>query len=185
MKAALFLDRDGTIIESVHYLNCKEQVVVLPKVVRALRELQSLGFLLIIVTNQAAIKKGLLSLEGLEEIQNHLSFILEKEGVKIDDWYFSPEAMIGKDREVVEFRNRKPGPGMLLDAAEEHNIDLSKSWMIGDMLSDTLAGRNAKVGSTILLTTGLSSDENTSHYSVDFIARTMLEAKEIILNSMR
>ena len=183
MKAAVFLDRDGTLIESVHYLNKKEQLKILDGVPLALNELQNAGYLLILVTNQAAIGKGLLTVNGLAEIQQYFEDILSIHNVRIDAWYFCPEIRLSSDREVIEHPDRKPGPGMLLKASEDFNIDLSRSWMVGDMISDTLAGKNAGVKGNILVKTGLFDHEILSHPSVDYVANSMQEVKDIILNS--
>jgi len=183
MKPAVFLDRDGTLIESVHYLNKKEQVRILEGVPQALKALREAGYLLILVTNQAAIGKSKLSVDGLIEVQEHFDELLLNENVSIDAWYFCPEVRLGNDREAIEHPDRKPGPGMLLKAAKEYKIDLSQSWMVGDMVSDTLAGKNAGVLGTILVKTGLFDNEIAKHPSVDYVAVSFQDAKDIILQS--
>jgi histidinol-phosphate phosphatase family protein len=182
MKPAIFLDRDGTLIESVHYLNKKEQVKLLPGVSLALKDLQDAGYLLILVTNQAAIGKGLLTVEGLYEIQEHIDTLMATDNVKIDDWYFCPEVGRSNNREVIEHQDRKPGPGMLREAAINNNIDLGNSWMVGDMLSDTLAGRNAGVMKTILLESAFHDPKDIAHFSVDYVAQSMPEVRDIVLS---
>lgn len=182
MKPAVFLDRDGTLIKSVHYLNKKEQVELIPGVADTLQQLHEAGFALIIVTNQAAIGKGLLSVEGLHEIQAHFDALLAAEGAAIDAWYFCDKLRTAEDREAVDHPDRKPGPGMLLRAAQEHHLDLSQSWMVGDMVSDTLAGRNAHVKATVLVKTGLHEESTLQHPSVDYVIDTIADLAPLIQN---
>lgn len=182
MKPAVFLDRDGTLIKSVHYLNKKEQVELIPGAVDTLKRLHQAGYALIIVTNQAAIGKGLLTVEGLYEIQAYFDELLAAEGTAIDAWYFCDKLRTTEDREAVDDPFRKPGPGMLLQAAEEHQLDVSQSWMVGDMVSDTLAGRNAEVKATVLVKTGLHEEATLKHHSVDHVIESISDLADLILS---
>jgi D-glycero-D-manno-heptose 1,7-bisphosphate phosphatase len=139
----VFLDRDGTLIESVHYLSDPGQVRVLPGVNQALLRLRAAGFVCVIATNQAAIGKGLLTSARLEEIHAELKLQLMTGGATVDAIYHCPTPALSEDRTLVECPDRKPGPGMLLRAAREMQLDLSRSWMIGDQVSDALAGHYA------------------------------------------
>ena len=161
---AVFFDRDGTLIEHVHYLCRPEQVRLIPGVAQALIEIAALGYRRILVTNQSAIAKGLLTVEGLRAIQAELAKQLAAQGASLDDWYFCP--FTGSlDREQIEYANRKPGPGMLRKAADDHKIDLLGSFMVGDMISDVLAGKNAGCAASILVgSSGLANHPAVDHY---------------------
>jgi D,D-heptose 1,7-bisphosphate phosphatase len=142
-RPAVFLDRDGTVIEHVHYLSDPALVRLLPGAAEALRRLRRAGFARVLVTNQSAIGRGMLTLDRLEEIHAELERQLAASGATLDDIYYCPDAPFGDDRTVVEHSDRKPGPGMLLRAADELGLDLDASWMVGDLISDVLAGHNA------------------------------------------
>lgn len=181
MRPAVFLDRDGTLIEAVHYLNQPDQVQLIAGAAATLRQLEKAGYLRILVTNQAAIGKGLLTVEVLQEIQAELDRQLSVEDASLDAWYYCPEVRHTDDREAIEHPDRKPGPGMLLRAASELGISLEKSWMVGDMVSDTLAGRNARCKATILVQTGLSDEDSSSHASVDYISQSIADIGNLIM----
>jgi D-glycero-D-manno-heptose 1,7-bisphosphate phosphatase len=141
---AVFLDRDKTLIEDPGYLDRPEGVRLLPGVVEALRRLKAVGYRLIVVTNQAAVARGRLTIEGLERIHAELRRQILVAGIELDAIYYCPYHPEGTvppyDREHEE---RKPAPGMLLRAAREMGLDLSRSWMVGDRLRDVQAGRRA------------------------------------------
>lgn len=154
MRPAVFLDRDGTIIREVHHIARPEQVEILPGAAAAIGDLRRAGFACVVVSNQSAVGRGMITLEDVRLVQAEVEKRLASEGVRIDGFYFSPIAPIGSDRRLVEHPERKPGPGMLVRAARELDLDLRASWMIGDMLSDLLAGRNAGCRASILVRTG-------------------------------
>lgn len=143
LQPAVFLDRDGTLIEHVPYLADPALVRLLPGTAEALRRLRRAGFALVLVTNQSAIGRGMLSENRLDEIHTELNRQLAASGVTIDGIYYCPVAPEGADRTVVEYSDRKPGPGMLLRSAADLRLDLAASWMVGDLISDVLAGLNA------------------------------------------
>jgi D,D-heptose 1,7-bisphosphate phosphatase len=153
-RPAVFLDRDGTLIEEVHYLSDPTRVRLLPGTAEALRRLLGAGFVRVVVTNQSAIARGRLTESRLHEIHDAMNRQLAAAGASIDAVYFCPETPIGVDRTVVEHGDRKPGPGMLIRAAEELGLNLGRSWMVGDMISDILAGINAGCRGSILVRTG-------------------------------
>ncbi|MDD5065872.1 MAG: HAD-IIIA family hydrolase [bacterium] len=152
MNKAVFLDRDGTIIEDAHYLNDTGDIRFIPGVVRGLKRLQEAGFLLVIITNQSGIGRGYFSENKLKQIHRHLLGLLEKEGVLISRIYFAP--YYGKSR-IPQYRKgaflRKPGPGMLLLAEKEMDLSLSHSFMLGDKDSDIGAGIQAGLKCNILI----------------------------------
>lgn len=145
MKKAVFLDRDGTIIYDVHFLSRLEDCVLLPGVASMLRSFQTAGYELIVVTNQGGIARGFFDAAFVQQTHVYLSKMLAAEGVFIKAFYFCPhhptEAKV-KDL-LIDCSCRKPKPGMLLQAAADHAIDLRASFMIGNAPSDLAAGAAA------------------------------------------
>jgi D,D-heptose 1,7-bisphosphate phosphatase len=172
-RPAVFLDRDGTLIEHVPYLSDPALVSLLPGAAEALQRLRHAGFARILVTNQSAIGRGMLAVNRLHEIHVELYRQLSLKGATIDGIYYCPDAPKGDDRTVVENPDRKPGPGMLLRAAAELNVDLGRSWMVGDLISDVLAGLNAGCKS-ILVQSG-----QTSQAEADTVADLALIAPDL------
>ena len=180
MRAAAFLDRDGTIIEHVHHLNDPAQVRLIPGAAEAIRILQAFDYACVVITNQSVIGRGLLTVEGLERIHAEMHRQFAAHGVRLDGVFFCPIAPGVNNRSTMEHPDRKPGPGMLLRAAREMLLDISRSWMIGDMHSDMLAGRNARCRATILVKTGKGVDVADGDPSVDHVAASLLEAAQLI-----
>lgn len=147
-QKAIFLDRDGTINKYVGFLREIEQFELLPNTSEAIKKINNSGYLAIVVTNQPVIARGEVTFEQLDQIHNKMETLLGKDGAYLDGIYFCPhhphKGFEGEISELkVECECRKPKPGMLLQAAKDFNIDLSKSWMIGDSDNDILAGENA------------------------------------------
>lgn len=147
-QKAIFLDRDGTINKYVGFLREIEQFELLPNTSEAIKKINDSGYLAIVVTNQPVIARGEVTFEQLDQIHNKMETLLGKDGAYLDGIYFCPHhPHKGFETEIpelkVECECRKPKPGMLLQAAKDFNIDLSKSWMIGDSDNDILAGENA------------------------------------------
>lgn len=155
-RPAVFLDRDGTLIEHVPYLSDPALLQLLPGAAEALKRLRREGFARVLVTNQSAIGRGILTEERLDEIHVELNRQLAASGATVDGIYHCPDVPGCDDRTIVENPNRKPGPGMLLCAAAELGLDLGASWMVGDLISDVLAGINAGCRS-ILVQSGQTS----------------------------
>lgn len=133
VRQAVFLDRDGVLIADTGYIHRVEDVQVLPGVKQALQALKSAGWLLVVVTNQSGIGRGLFHVESYEAVTRHLRAMLPE----IDAVYCCPHAPGGG------CACRKPAPGMLLQAAHELGVDLSRSIMLGDKESDVAAGVSA------------------------------------------
>lgn len=147
-QKAIFLDRDGTLNEYIGFLRHIDQLVLLPDVCQAIKKINEAGYLAIVITNQPVIARGEVTLPQLQEIHNKLETLLGQEGAYLDAIYYCPHhPHKGYEGEIPELKIecscRKPKPGMLLQAAEEFNIDLSQSWMIGDGENDILAGKAA------------------------------------------
>ncbi len=148
MKMAIFLDRDGTIVEEVNYLSRIEDMVLIEGAARALRSLKEEGFFLVVVTNQAGVARGYFDARTVMELNAELNRWLEKEGAQIDAFYYCPHHPdFGAPCDC-----RKPSPGMVELAAREHSIDLENSWVVGDKLSDVGAGARAGCKTALVLT---------------------------------
>jgi D-glycero-D-manno-heptose 1,7-bisphosphate phosphatase len=148
VNRAVFLDRDGTIIEDKDYLHKPEDVVILPGTIAALKQLQDAGFILIMVTNQSGVGRGYFTLGDVERVHAHLAREFAAAGVQFRKIYIAPEAPDQPSR------GRKPSPQFLFDARDEFQIDLAQSYMIGDKLIDLECGWNAGVKKSILVRTG-------------------------------
>jgi D-glycero-D-manno-heptose 1,7-bisphosphate phosphatase len=179
VKKAVFFDRDGTLIELVHHLADPREVRLLPKAGDAVRTLRELGYLSVLVTNQSAIGRGKLTVDGLREVQAEFDRQLAAFDASVDGFYFCPHKPLVTDPTVIEHPDRKPGPGMLLRAAREHGLDLSRSWMIGDTISDMWAGRNAGCRGTILVRTGYGRDAPLGT-AIDHVVEDVWAAAELI-----
>ncbi len=148
MKPALFLDRDGVIIVEKHYLKDWKEVELLPGVGTALKRAQDAGFELFIVSNQSGIGRGLILESESEMCFERTRYLLEQHGVKIKEIFVAPEH---PDEPSI---GRKPSPHFVNLAASKYDIDKSKSYFIGDRLSDLLCGKNANLRASILVMTG-------------------------------
>lgn len=149
---AVFLDRDGTLIVERNYLSDPALVELFSDAPRALNRLQAAGFRLFLVTNQSGIGRGYYSVEDLHRVHDRLLALLAAEGVKIDRIYFAPEAPDQPSR------GRKPSPQFLFDARDEFALDLGRSYVVGDKLSDLECGWNAGVRSSLLVRTGYGAE---------------------------
>ncbi|WP_071593323.1 D-glycero-alpha-D-manno-heptose-1,7-bisphosphate 7-phosphatase [Kamptonema formosum] len=181
LRPAVFLDRDGTLIKHVHHLCSPDRVALEQGAAEALYLLQKAGFVRVVVTNQSVVGRGMLSVGGLKAIHDKMEQLLSKQGASVDSIYFSTHVPRTSDLSKVEYFDRKPGPGMLLRAAQELGLSLAKSWMIGDSISDVLAGANAGCKGNCLLKTGLYSLEGQYSDQISFIASDILEAAQRIL----
>jgi D-glycero-D-manno-heptose 1,7-bisphosphate phosphatase len=164
---AVFFDRDGTLMEDVHYCGDPRLVRVYSGVRDALRELRSSGWGVFIISNQAGIGRGLITPEQHLEVEAEF---LRQAG-EIDGSYYCP------DRPDRPSKRRKPEPGMVLEAAAEHAIDLSASWMVGDKAIDVECGRRAGVR-TIQVLTGYGADQQCG---ADLTCADAVEAVQAIM----
>jgi HAD superfamily hydrolase (TIGR01662 family) len=162
---AVFFDRDGTLMEEVHYCGDPARVRIYPGVPEGLRRLREAGFRTFIVSNQSGIGRGLITEAQYRTVQAELIAQIG-EGL-IDGSYFCPEAP------GTASKRRKPEPAMLLEAAAEFDLDLSHSWMIGDKSADVECGRRAGV-KTILVLTGYGAEQDcTPNYRVRDVAEAI------------
>jgi len=186
---AVFLDRDGTIIEEVDYLDSLDKVELLPGIPEALFALRAGGFKLFVVTNQSGVARGLFDETFVHETHEFLSRKLKEFGCPVDGFYFCPHHPTeGRGRYRIQCSCRKPKPGMILQAIKEHNLDLSQCWMVGDKKSDIMAGKNAGI-KTVLVLTGYgrkTMKELVEKGYLDIpIGKDMKEVAQIILESKK
>ncbi len=176
MKKAVIFDRDGTLIVDKVYLNDPEAIEYLPQIFTALRILRDAGFVFFVATNQSGVPRGLVSIQNLNEIHRRIRAAFAEHAVDILDFYYAP--YLTHDDHIF----RKPNPGMLLQAAQEYNLDLGLSWMIGDRMTDVEAGQRAGAR-TILLSARAEGHTTrppdgvfeTVHDAVRFIVQTSQE----------
>ena len=171
-QRAVFIDRDGTINKYVGFLTDIEDFELIDGVTDAIKKINSSGYLAIVVTNQPVVARGEVSFSELDQIHNKMETLLGKEGAYLDAIYYCPHhPHKGYEGEVEELKIdcecRKPKPGMLLKAAGDFNIDLTRSWMIGDGENDIKAG-NAAGCRTILI--------GDSNFGQDISAQNLYDA---------
>ena len=153
MKKAIFLDRDGTLIQEVGYLRMLEDLRFTPRAAEALQIFASLGYLNIVITNQSAVARGLLSPKALNKIHQKLKSMAKEEDATIHDIFFCPHFPEGRVAPYnIECSCRKPKSGMLEQAVEKHHIDLQQSILIGDKICDLELGKNAGLRTILVLT---------------------------------
>lgn len=179
---AIFLDRDDTLIEDSGYISSPEQVKLLPGTTQALMQLKQMGYKLVVVSNQSGIARGMFTEDDLTHIHARLKELLATEGAYLDQIYYCPyhpEGVIEKYRKESDLR--KPNPGMLLTAAEEMDIDLGQSWMIGNEYHDTTAGKRVGCRTILLnLPPGVIKTPKPTDPAPDFKAVNLKEAANII-----
>ena len=180
MQPAIFLDRDGTVVEPRHYPSRPEDLVVYPGIGPRLRQLSEAGFLLVIVTNQSGLARGYFSIEDLDWMHDYLRLELARDGVVIDAIQYCPHHPDGEVPDLAcSCDCRKPQPGMLLEAAERLGIDCSKSWMIGDILDDVEAGHRAGCRS-LLVDIGTESPPPSGIRTPYAVLATITDALDLI-----
>jgi D-glycero-D-manno-heptose 1,7-bisphosphate phosphatase len=168
-RRAIFFDRDGTLMEDAHYCGDPARVKVFPGVPGALRRLKQAGFGVFIITNQSGIGRGLISEAQYAAVQEE--FLRQAGRDSVDASYYCPDAP------GVPSKCRKPEPGMVLQAAEAHHIDLSGSYFVGDKSADIECGRRAGTR-TVLVLTGYGREQKCA---ADFTCRDAVDAMNTIL----
>lgn len=156
MRKALFLDRDGVINEEVNYLYKIEDFVFIDEIFAICKTYQQNGFIIVIITNQAGIARGKYTIADFEKLNNWMKTQFSEKGITIEKVYFCPH----HPEFTGECNCRKPKPGMIFQAQKEFNIDLSKSILIGDKISDIEAGLNAGIESSYHIEEILSAFPN-------------------------
>lgn len=181
-KVAVFVDRDHTLIDDPGYISDPDQVHLLDGIADGLRRLREAGLPVIVVSNQSGVARGLFTEQDLEAIHQRLRSDLQEHGADVDAIYYCP-FLDGPEAVVEEYRRdsnlRKPKPGMLLKAAREMNLDLIRSWMIGDSDRDVQAGRSA--GCRTILTW---RREDAGVTGADYVTADFSAAVDIVLASL-
>lgn len=185
-QKCIFLDRDGTINRYVGFLRDHTQMELLDHAAEALRMINESEYLAIVVSNQPVIARGDCSFEELERIHNRMYTLLGKAGAYVDGLYFCPhhpdQGFAGEVKELkMKCHCRKPDIGMIEQAAEDFNIDLAGSWMIGDMTVDIQTGINAGLR-TMLVQTGVAGEDQKYSVQADFVQTDLLQCVRTILD---
>lgn len=185
---AVFLDRDGTVNTEEDYLSRVESVRLEKNAAEGLKLLQNAGFLLVVVTNQSGVARGLFDEAAVAAVNERLADILAENGVKIDAFYYCPHHPEGTMAQYARECNcRKPASGMFRAAARDLDIDLAASYTVGDRARDLQAGRNVGTG-TVLVRTGYGLNtvkELDPSQSPDYVADDLKSAAAWILNDAR
>ena len=181
MNKAVFFDKDGTLIKDVPYNVNPELIFLTDHIAEVLSMLRNNGYLLILVSNQGGLARGYFNKQELMTASSKLIELLAEEGAYLDAYYYCPHHPEGTIPELaVPCSCRKPSPGMLLMAAREHDIDLSQSWMVGDILDDMEAGKRAGC-KTIFYNNGNETMwEMNAFRKPDYVITDLLEAAGII-----
>lgn len=175
MRPCIFFDRDGTLIEERHYLSDPEQVALLPGAAEAVRLARSHGYLAVVLTNQSGVGRGYFTLDDVRRVNARMAELLAAGGAAIDGIYVCPHAP------EDHCDCRKPRTGLVQQAAHELDIDLTRSWMIGDKASDVELASNAGMRGILVKTGyGAQARQEVSAGFV-FVAETVLDAVARIL----
>jgi D-glycero-D-manno-heptose 1,7-bisphosphate phosphatase len=182
---AVFLDRDGTLNEDPGYISDPENVILYPDTGDALALLKKYGFLLIVISNQSGIARGLMTRDEVDAVNDRINQQLSEFKVKIDAFYYCPSHPDFSSEE--ECICRKPSPKLIFEAAKEFNIDLNSSYFIGDTVADVQCGKNAGI-KTVLVKTG-KGEESFSILQKDnifptFVAENLFNACKFILGDI-
>ncbi|HSL42436.1 MAG TPA: HAD family hydrolase [Anaerolineales bacterium] len=178
---AVFLDKDGTLVEDIPYNVDPDRIRLTEGAYEALRLIQEHDFKLIVISNQSGVARGFFQERDLFQVRSMLKQLLAAAGVFLTDFYYCPHLPEGSVREyAVDCTCRKPQPGMLYRAAQEHDLDLSASWLVGDILHDIEAGNRAGCR-TVLLDNGHETEWQLSPgRQPDFIVKNLKGAADKI-----
>lgn len=182
LSAAVFIDKDGTLIHDVPYNVDPERVRLREDAGEALARLQQNGYRLILVSNQSGIALGLFEPDALDAVWARIAVVLSDHGVVLDAIYHCPHHPDGTHpRYAGPCACRKPEPGLMMQAAREHGLDLARSWLIGDILDDIEAGHRAGCR-TVLLDVGSETEWRAGPLRTsDYVAGNLSEAADEIL----
>ena len=188
-QRAIFLDRDGTINVSKGFISKADDLELIPGTIDAIKAINKSGALAIVITNQPVIARGECSFEELHNIHNKLKTLLGEKGAFVDDIFYCPHHPDkGFEGEVPELKFdcecRKPKTGMIDEAVKKYNIDLSKSYMVGDSTMDLETARNAGIKS-VLVNTGFAGNDGKYDRSCDIEADNLFDAVEKIIKDFR
>jgi D-glycero-D-manno-heptose 1,7-bisphosphate phosphatase len=182
MHKAVFLDRDGTIVEDVGYLSTPDQIKFIPGAIEAIKKLNEAGYKVVVISNQAGVARGLITEDMLQTIDKTLHRFILNGGAHLDGVYYCPhhpEYGVYPYHQACECR--KPHPGLIKRAQRDLNLDLSASYMIGDKATDIEAGKRAGT-KTILVLSGRGKEEKEKlKEKPNYVAEDLLSAVKWIL----
>ena len=184
-QKAIFMDRDGTINKYNGLVYKEEQFELEDCAYDAIRMINGSGYLGIIITNQPVVARGLCDIEDVENIHNKMETMLGEKGAYLDDIFYCPHHPDkGYPEEnplyKIKCHCRKPDTGMIEEAANKYNIDLSRSWFVGDTTMDIQTGKNAGL-KTILVKTGIGGEDGKYDAKADYICDNLEEAVKLII----
>ncbi len=186
MQRAIFLDRDGTINHDPGYIKDSSEIVILPGVAEGIKKLKNeFGFRVIVISNQAGVAKGLMTIEDVDAVNRRINELLMEEGTSVDSFYYCPfhPDIDPPEKSIC----RKPSPLMIVQAAEEFDIDLSQSYMIGDRSSDVESGINAGVKTILLVSLMIEKEISVLHNlgkKPNFTAANFTEACNFVIHDL-
>ena len=182
-RPAVFLDRDGTINREVHYLSRPQDVELLPGAAQAIARLNAAGFWVVVVSNQSGLARGYFDEGDLALVQLELNRRLKAAGARVDAWYFCPHHPEGAVADLALACDcRKPGIGLIRQAAEEIDLTLAGSFMVGDRLLDVTCGRRAGLTSILVRSGHDDGPPASAEQEPHFVAPDLAAAVEWILN---
>jgi D-glycero-D-manno-heptose 1,7-bisphosphate phosphatase len=182
-RPAIFLDKDGTLIEDLPYNVDPRRIRLAPGAREAIRLLAGAGHRFVIVTNQSGVARGYFSEADLDEVRDHLAWLVEDLGGNLDGFYVCPHLPEGINEYAIECDCRKPLPGMIHRAAEELSIDLAASWFVGDTWMDAAAGKAAGCRTIMVGPDARTADQLPDDQRPDAAVRDLLGAAHVILEA--
>jgi D-glycero-D-manno-heptose 1,7-bisphosphate phosphatase len=183
LRPAIFLDKDGTLIEDLPYNVDPRRIRLAPGARDGIRLLAAAGHRFVIVTNQSGVARGYFSETDLDEVRDHLAWLVEALGGSLDGFYVCPHLPEGINEYAVECDCRKPLPGLIHRAADELGIDIESSWFIGDTWMDAAAGRAAGCRTIMVGPDARTADELPDDRRPDAAVRDLLGAARVILEA--
>ena len=184
-RPAIFIDRDGTLVEEVDLLHRVEDLELLSFSASAIKKINNSAYLSFLITNQPVVARNLCDTSVIAQIHNKLETLLGREGAYLNDIYFCPHHPSGYPCENPDFKIdcncRKPKTGMISKAVKEYNVDVESSWVIGDRTTDIQTGKNAGM-KTILVRTGNAGQDRKFEVSPDYIFDNIEDSVDFILS---
>jgi D-glycero-D-manno-heptose 1,7-bisphosphate phosphatase len=185
---AAFLDRDGTIIEEVGYLDRPERVVFYPWTIEAIRALNQAGITVVMITNQSGVARGFFSEAVVDEVHGHMAAMLAEGGAHIDAYYYCPHHPDGKVAGYAQVCDcRKPGRGLVDRAVREFGVDPARSFVVGDRWVDVALGRAIGAGAVLVRTGyGMSEERKRPHdLTADVVVDNLIAATSWLLGRLQ
>ena len=184
MRKAFFLDRDGVVNIEVDFLHRPEDVILVDGAGKAIDMIHAAGFLAVVVSNQSGVARGMYGMQDVKAVEDRICELLRQDGHSVPDaFYYCPHHKKGTVPELAfDCDCRKPKPGMFLQAIRDWEIDASKSFMIGDRMSDLHAGQTAGCAESVLVLTGYGKNEQETARGEGFRVETsILDAVSCLL----